>query len=129
MEVLESKNLPAGIGKSISLRQQLIEKLAFLAAEKKKISDAEKALNNLLQENDKIFLMLHKERGDFEVGGFTVKKTTGYSTVVVDESKLPKDCFTYKATVSLTKVKEHILEQNIPKEVAFMQKSESVSVK
>jgi len=129
MQVLEANTLPANISEGISMRQMIQEKIESLTEQEKKIKSAKKILIDALDKNDALFLELHKENGDFEVGGFTVKKSTSWSTVVLDESKLPKECFTYKPTISLSTVKELILEGKIPREVAIQQKNESVKIK
>jgi hypothetical protein len=129
MQALETKNLPANVTQGVTMRQAIQEKIEFLNQEEKKIKAAKKILTDALEKNDNLFKELHKEHGDFEVGGFTVKVSVTHPTVVLDESRLPKECFTYKPIVSLTKVKELIIAGVIPKDVAIQQTTETIKVK
>ena len=128
-EIVEQKNLPANIVGIINMREMALAKIAEMENEKKKYDQAIKLLKAKVEENDKLLIGIHKEHGDFEVGGLTVKTRTSWETVIVNEEKLPASCFKIKKEVSKTAVKELILEGKLPRDVAFQQKNESVSIK
>lgn len=120
-------NLPATIGQHLATRTAILERMARIDEAKKKLKEQEDLCKDALKSNTDLFLTLHKEHGDFELGGVTAKAGGGYSTIVVDESKLPDECF--NKVVSLTKVKELVIAGVIPKSVAYQQKNSTVTVK
>lgn len=125
----KSINLPESVNKIIAMRIAIAQKVAEIVKREKDLKAAKTKLMNMLKADEEVLLKLHKEHGDFEVEGLTVKTSTSWSTVVLDESKLPGSCFKIEKTVSLTAVKELILEGKIPREVAIQQKNESIKIK
>lgn len=129
-EVIDAtQNLPANIEKVVATRSEISEKLADIKEKMDKLNAVKKKLGEYLDENNRMLKIIHKENGDFEVAGLTVKLSTSWSTEVVDESKLPGSCFKIKKEVIKAKVKELILEGELPREVAYQKKSESISIK
>ena len=125
---MSNQTLPESVNKIVSMRDAFKMKIEELKQNEAKMKKARLILENQLAENDKLLIELHHEHGDFEIGGYKVKKRVSYETVIKDESKLPKDCFVVKTTVSKTKVKEHIIDGNISPDVAYQQKNESISI-
>jgi hypothetical protein len=129
LKELEPSLLPAAIVNNVTKHNDLVKKLAAVAEHKAKLNAIEATLNKELEENSKVFFDLHKDHGDFTVGGLNCKKSVSYRVKVLDETKLPESCFKTKKEVSLTAVKDLIIAGQIPKEIAFQEKNEKISLK
>lgn len=127
-EIIEQHSVPAVIGKSLAVRETILEKMEMLKAQEAKIKKAKTIIQALWDKEEEKLLSYHKEHGDFEINGYSVKTSVSWSTVIKDESKLPGACFKVKKDVVKAKVKELILEGKISKEVAFQQKSTSLKI-
>lgn len=125
----DQKTIPAVIEKSLALRDTILEKYQMVKTQEARIKKAKAVIEDLLAKEEKKLLSYHKENGDFEINGYTVKTNISWSTVIKDENQLPGSCFKVKKDVVKSKVKALILEGKINKEVAFQQKSISLKVK
>lgn len=125
------QTLPVKIESAIDNHINAHEGLESIKIAEAKIKAKKAELNEIIENSEKILLEYHNQNGDFEIGDITVKKSTSWKTVVVDKDKIPESCITKKITkeISLTKVKELILEGKLPREVAFQQKNESIKLK
>ena len=130
-DLTAQQNLPVKIEAAIDNYFNAEEGLESIKAAEAKIKARKTELQEVIDNSEKILLTYHQDHGDFEVGEITVKKSTSWKTVVVNKDKIPASCLTKKTTteISLTKVKELILEGKLPREVAYQQKNESIKLK
>lgn len=129
IDITEQQALPSVMGKALAVREIILEKFEKLKEQEVRIKKAKAAIQALMDKEEEKLLSYHKEHGDFEINGYSVKTSVSWSTVVKDENKLPGYCFKVKNEVVKTKVKELILEGKIPEEVAYQQKSTSLKIK
>ena len=129
IDVTDQQTLPAVVGKTLALRETILGKMETLKQQEAKIKKAKAAIQALLDQEEEKLLAHHKEYGDFQINGYSVKTSVSWSTEIKDEGKLPGSCFKIKKDVVKAKVKELILEGKIPKEVAIQKKSTTLKIK